>query len=431
MGTTLIRGARQLLTVRGPRGPRCGPALKELGVIQDGALLIRDGVIAEVGPTRRVENLGAARQAEEINAAGRVVMPGFVDSHTHLILPPAGGGDDVARAIRAIGGLRLKMRAQGCLQAMARNGTTTVEVKTGCGPDSSGENKVLRVLANLKSDPLEVVPTFLFRLPPSADEGQLRSAAEWAVREMLPRLRKRRLARFADLAWEAGAERAEIFARYLDAAHRLGFGVKMHADGLGVGAAVVMAVGRFATSIDHLECASAAEAALLAGSCTIATLLPCEPFQNGTGDAPARDLIDAGAAVALASNFNPRLSPMPNMQTVVELACLRMGMTAAEAISAATINGAHALGRADRIGSLELGKYADVLILNVSDYRELARGFGTNLVRTAIKRGERIYEEGEVSGPEATLQQSPRTGPGNLSAERRPHSGFVPDAKGW
>jgi imidazolonepropionase len=390
-----------------------------VGVIQDGAVLIRNGVIAEVGSARRVENLKEARKAEEINAAGCVVMPGFVDSHTHLILPPAGGGDDAAHAMRIIGGLRLKMHCHGYLRAMARNGTTTVEVKTGCGPDSHAENKTLRVLANLKADPLEVVPTFLLRLPPSPDESQLRSAAEWAIGEMLPQIRRRHSARFADLAWEAGTERAALFARYLEAAHGLGFGLKVHADGPGVGAAVFMAVERFATSIDHLECASPEEARLLAGSCTIATLLPCAPFQSGTGYAPARDLIDAGAAVALASNFNPRHSPIPNMQTVVALACLQMGMTAAEAISAATINGANALGRGDRIGSLEPGKYADVLVLNVGDYRELGRRFGMNLVRTTIKRGQRIYEEGAVAGPEASFRQFTGTGASELPPGRR------------
>jgi imidazolonepropionase len=300
-----------------------------------------------------------------------------------------------------------------------------VEAKTGCGPDSGAESKALRVLANLKSDPLEVVCTFLFRFPPSAEETQIHSAAEWAIREMLPKIRKRRSARFADLAWQAGAEHEALLARYMDAARGLGFGIKLHADGPAVRAAVIMAVERFATSIDHLEFASPEEAALLAGSCTIATLLPCAPFQSGTGNAPARELINAGAAVALASDFNPRHSPMPNMQTVVALACLRMGMTAAEAISAATINGAHALGRAASIGSLEPGKHADVLILHVSDYRELARDFGMNLVRTAIKRGERIYQEGEVSSQDAGLPQPPRIGPGSVLSNRRPRSGFV------
>lgn len=387
--------------MRGSKGPRRGTGLGELSIIHDGSLLIRDGILAEVGPSRRVENLAQARGAVEISAAGRVVMPGFVDSHTHLAFPPEGAaGLDCASAARVVCASttqRLEARARAYLEAMARHGTTTVEAKTGCGPDESAEIKVLRVLSTLKREPLDVIPSFLFRLPPNLNGADsFRGAADWVFAELLPKIRRRHLAHFADVVWECEPARHECFVRYLQIARQLGFACKIHADQL-CSAAIAAAVDHLVVSIDHLEYATPAQAALLAGSGTIATLLPSASFHNSGCHAPARALIDAGVAVALATNFNPGHTPTLNMQTVVALACLRMGMTAAEAISAATINGAHALGCAERVGSLEFGKSADVLILNIADYRDLARRFGTNLVHMTMKRGEFIYKEGEVA----------------------------------
>ena len=384
--------------MHGPKGPRHGAGLNELSIIHDGSLLIRDGILQEVGTTRRIENLAEARGAVEISAVGHVVMPGFVDSHTHLAFPPPGAAgpddDSAARAVRASTAQRLEARVRAYLEAMARHGTTTVEVKTGCGPDKSAETKVLRVLSALKHEPLDVISSFLFRLAPL--DG-FQAAADWVLTELLPKIRRRRLAYFADVVWECEPARHQCFARYLETARHLGFACKIHADQLGSGAAIAAAVEHLVVSIDHLEHATPAEAALLAGSGTMAVLLPCASFQSGGCDAPGRALIDAGVAVALATNFNPHHTPTLNMQTVVALACLRMGMTAAEAISAATINGAHALGCAARVGSLEFGKSADVLILNVSDYHELAHDFGMNLVHMTMKRGKIIYTEGEVA----------------------------------
>ena len=381
--------------MRGPKGPRCGAALGELGLIPDGSLLIRDGDIVEVGTTRRVENLAEARNAVDINAAGRVVMPGFVDSHTHLAFPPPGAAGldlaEAAREIRNTNGQRLERRARGYLEAMARHGTTTVEVKTGCGPDERAEIKILRVLAALKRSPIDVVPSFLFRVAADSPDHN------WAFQDLMPAIRRRGLAAFADVAWESDARRLAALLRYLEMARELGFALKVHADQPNAGPAIQAAAGSLATTVDHLEWATASEAGLLAGSSTMATLLPYASFQGGGPGAPARALIDAGVGVALASNFNPLLTPTLNMQTVVALACLRMRMTPAEAISAATINGAHAVGRAQRTGSLEPGKLADLLILDASDYQELASRFGTNLVYMTIKRGEIIYREGAVS----------------------------------
>ena len=383
--------------------------MNEIGLIPDGALLIRDGILREVGPTRRLENLAEARGAEDVNAAGRVVMPGFVDSHTHLAFPPPGadeGLDKAARAIRSTNGQRLEMRTRGYLQSMARHGATTVEVKTGCGPDVSAETKILRVLAALKRDPLDVIPTFQFRLPASSGDG-IDSAADAVFRDLMPKLKRRRLARFVDLVWEGGPGRHEYYVRFLEAARSLGFACKVHADQAAPCAAITAAIQQLAVSVDHIEHATAAEAALLAGSGTMATLLPCASFYGGGPSAPARALIDSGAAVALATNFNPQHTPTLNMQTVVALASMQLGLTAAEAISASTINGAHALGRAGRTGSLEPGKLADVLILDASDYRDLAHDFGGNLVRRTMKRGEFIYTEGDVARHDDRLRPPP------------------------
>jgi imidazolonepropionase len=399
----LIRGARQLLTLRGPKEPRCGTQQAELNIIHDGSLLVRDGVIVEIGPTRRIENLELTRHATEVSAVGRVVMPGFVDSHTHLIFPPPGllGPELTAgeRTIRAISGMRLETRARFHLEAMARHGTTTLEAKTGCGPSDSAELKLLRVLADLKHKPLDLSPTFLFRLPPAdgLSEEEVAARSAWVCDEFLPKIRRRRLAAFADLDWQDDEGIASCFTRYAQSAAGLNLRRKVHADGPCVAAAVAFATLHGATSIDHLENATPADAALLGRSGPIATLLPGYSFHNGIRYAPARELIDAGVPVALATNFNPHHTPTLNMQAVIHLSCLSNGMTPAEAISAATINGAHALGCADRAGSLELKKSADLLILNVSDYRELAHHFGANLVHSTMKRGEFIYEEGKVA----------------------------------
>ncbi|PWU08406.1 MAG: hypothetical protein C5B51_07945 [Terriglobia bacterium] len=392
-----------MLTLRGPTEPRRGSALRELGIIHDGSLLVRDGVLVEVGPTRRIENLALAHKAVEISAVGRVVMPGFVDSHTHLLFPPPGSYgmnlDAGARVLRAQTGMRLEARARMHLKAMARHGTTTVEVKTGCGPDDGAEMKLLRVLAGLKRESVEVVSTFLLRLPPFGLNGShpAQTHSDWVCEEFLSKIRRRRLVSFADLIWDEHPAREACFRRFLEEAQRLGVRRKVHAEDTSTSMALALALENSAASIDHLEQATAADAGLLGRSPTIATLLPGASFHRDGPYAPARLLIEAGAAVALASNFNPHHTPTLNMQTVVTLACSRMGMTPAEAISAATINGAHALGCASKAGSLEPGKVADLLILGISDYREVAHNFGTNVVQSTMKRGQLIYEEGDVT----------------------------------
>jgi imidazolonepropionase len=384
------------LTLRGT-GPRCGSALEELHAIQDGAILIRDGILVEVGPSRRVENLAEARDAIEINAAGRVVMPGFVDAHTHLAFPPAGvdapDRAGVARALRTVTRHRLEVRARAYLESMARHGTTTVEVTTGCGLDTGAESKLLRMLSTLRSDPIDLIPSFLFRLPEGLN-GEAMHTTEWMVGEMLPKIQRRGGTRFAGLEWDCDPALLACFDRYLEAGRQLGFQRKIHATGSRPAAALALAVQHEVTVVEHLEHATASQARLLGETGIMTVLMPA----GGDGRmAPARALIDAGVAVALGSNFNPHNTPALNMQTVVAMACDRLGMSIAEAICAATINGAHALGCADTVGSLEPGKSADLVILNAGDYRCLEHSIGTNLVHLTMKRGKFIYKEGDVA----------------------------------
>jgi imidazolonepropionase len=406
----LVRGARQLLTLRGPSGPRRGTDLRNLGIIQDGAVLIADGLIREVGPSRRLENLALARGAEEIDASGRVVMPGFVDSHAHLAGGPArvtdyemriggateeqithagGGALAAARAIHELSPRVLETLALRALEEAVRHGTTALEAKSGLGITDAGEVKILRVYAGLRELPVTLVPTFLATRVP-AEFGE-----RW-----LPILRRRKLAECAEARCEEGAFTPAQARRYLNLARELGLGLKVSAKQRLHPEATAMALETGAISVSGLVDASERDAMLLAQSQTIATLLPGSAFHSGTERyPPARMLIDHGAAVALATGYHPQDSPSQNMQMTIALACRTLQMTAAEAIAASTINAAHAVRRAGSIGSIEAGKSADLLMLSVPDYRELPYHFGVNLVDLVTSRGTVLVERSEVKWP--------------------------------
>ncbi|MBI3666418.1 MAG: imidazolonepropionase [Acidobacteria bacterium] len=411
----LIRGARQLLTLRGP-APRRGRQLSELGLIQDGAVLVADDKIHSVGASRRMENLKEARLAEEIDATGKVVMPGFVDSHTHFVFPAprlddferriagdsyletgrkGGGIHATVQALRQTSPRGLESRGLRWLKMFAACGTTTVEGKSGYGLSPASERKTLRVMKRLNGRPLEVVRTFLgAHLPPPEYADLPEEYVTLVTDQMLPEIRRQRLAEFCDVFCDTGAFTLAQSRRILEVARALGLGLKVHADQLSRLGATRLAVELGAVSADHLEQAAEEDLDGLAASGTIATLLPGSVYHLGSGRfAPARQLIERGAAVALATDFNPGTSPTLNMQMILSLASTQMKMTPAEGITAATINGAAALRRANQTGSLEPGKFADLAIFDAGDYREIAYYFGMNLCRLTMRRGKVIWPE--------------------------------------
>jgi imidazolonepropionase len=411
---TLIRGARQLVTLRGPSGPRRGADLRNLGIIQDGAVLIADGLIREVGPSRRLENPALARGANEIDASGRVVMPGFVDSYTHLaggpvrvsdyemriggatdkqVLEAGGGPVAAARAIQDLSPRTLESVALRALEGAVRYGTTALETKSGLGITDANELKILRVQAALRGLPVTLVSTFLAT-----------GASPWPAERLLPALRRRKLAEFAEIRWDGGYEDAtftpEQVCRYLGLARELGFGAKLNSGPRPRPGAIAAAVEFGATSVGHVLEATELEATLLGRSNTIGTLAPGAAFHLGYDlPASARLLIDHGAAVALATGYHPCECPSQNMQMSIALACRSLQMSAAEAIAASTINAAHAVGKMNSVGSIESGKSADLLMLNVPDYRELPYHFGVNLVDLVMIRGSVLVERSEVKWP--------------------------------
>jgi imidazolonepropionase len=390
--------------------------MRQLGVIEDGAILISDGIITNVGPSRRIENLAGARSAEEINASGRVVMPGFVDSHTHLIAAPprvsehrgSGAGESTlgrkaaqfsAEHVRRSSALALEHQAKKALQAFLRHGTTTVEIKSGYGLDETGELKILRAISHLSNACINVASTFMApHTPPPEFSGSLDEHVQWIRDHLLVKVKQRKTAQFVDVFCDPAGFSIGQANALLMAARRLGFAVKLHSENTTRMGSVRMGVEIGAVSVDGLNHADMTDAVVLGQSRTVGVVMPGPIYQGYTSRfAPARQLIDKGAALALASCFHPPVSSTYNMTTVIALACTHMGFTPEEAITAATINGAHALTRSTQSGSLEFGKEADLIMLGVPDYREIPYHFGVNLVSLTMRKGEIVYREGAVT----------------------------------
>jgi len=415
--TLLLTGCKQLVTLAGA-APRRGRALGEPGVVSDGAVLVGDGRILAVGPRARVEKHGAARRARKIDLGGRVVTPGLVDAHTHLVfaasraaeyeqriggasyeqIAKAGGGIlSSVRALRAASDDALEAAARARLVRMAAHGTTTVEAKTGYGLDFENELRTLKLLKRLgSSQPVEIVPTLLaahgvppeFRHPGGADEY-----VDRIVRLILPAAALEGLAEYCDVFVERGAFTVAQARRIMAAARALGLKPRLHAEQLGRTGGARLAVEVEAASVDHLDYVNAADIRALASSDVACIMLPGCSFHLGLARyASARKLIDAGAIVALATDCNPGTSPTLSLPMAMSLACTQMRMTPAEALAACTINAAYSLGRADRIGSIEPGKDADLAVFDVEDYREIPYYFGVNHCVATWKRGKRISE---------------------------------------
>jgi imidazolonepropionase len=413
----LIRGASQIVTVGGG-APRRGKALADVGVLRDGAILLVGGRISAVGPVAKVEKLKEASSAELLELDGRVILPGFVDSHTHLIhaasraeeyeLKIQGVGyEEIARKgggiLNSVGKLRatssenLKARGQLFLERFAEHGTTTIEAKSGYGLDLTSELRILSLHKELSAEqPLEIVSTFLgAHVVPPEYRNKRNGTCEYLKlleEELLPAVARNRLAEYCDVFCERSAFSLAESRRVLEAGKKHGLRPRVHAEQLSHTGATGLGVKLGAASCDHLEYLKPADIRALAKSGTVATLLPGCDFHLGQKRyAPARKLVEAGAIVALATDFNPGTSPTLSMPMVLALACTQLRMTPAEAIAAATINAAYSLGRHGRVGSIEAGKQADLAVFEVADYREIPYYFGVNTCWLTMKRGEVIH----------------------------------------
>ncbi|HXO04601.1 MAG TPA: imidazolonepropionase [Candidatus Sulfotelmatobacter sp.] len=410
----LISGCSQLLTLRGPV-PRRGRALAELEIIRDGAVLTHDDRIAAIGSRRRIERLPKARRAEKLDLGGRVVLPGFVDSHTHLIFPASraaeyeqrnsgatyeeiarsgGGIRSSVKGLRAASASTLKTRAMKNLREFAAHGTTTIEAKSGYGLDWKSELKILEILFNLNQEnPLDIRATFLgAHVVPPEFKRRPEAYIDLLVRRWIPTVATAGLAEFCDVYCDRGAFTVVQARQILMAGRACGLVPRIHAEQLAHTGAARLAIELQAASADHLEKIDRNDIRALGLSNVVCTMLPGCCFHLGLKEyAPARKLIEAGAVVGIATDFNPGTSPTLSMTMILSLACTQMRMTPAEAITAATINPAYSLRLHDRVGSLEVGKYADLAAFDVADYREIPYYFGVNLCSFTMKRGAILH----------------------------------------
>jgi imidazolonepropionase len=406
----LIYGASQLITVASSQGPKRGKAMGDLGIISGGAVAIRDGHVLAVGPSEALRSQFQA--ARTLDAGGVLVMPGFVDPHTHLvwageraeefkmrvagasymqIMASGGGIMNTVRHTREAALEALVLQSRLRLDRMVAHGTTTVEIKTGYGLALEAELKQLEAIHRLQQEsPANLIATFLgAHAIPAEYNGRAEEYVDLVVGEMLPAMAGLEVPpRFCDVFCEDGAFSLAQSRRVLEAARALGFGLKIHVDEFQALGGTRLAVELVATSADHLVCTPPQEIELLAQSDTIAVALPGTPFGLGHGEyTPARAIIAAGGALALATDCNPGTCWCESMQLMIALACRYMAMTPAEAISAATINAAHALGLGHEVGSLEPGQRADLILVEAPSYAHLAYRFGTNLVQRVMIGG--------------------------------------------
>jgi imidazolonepropionase len=393
--------------------------MSQLGLVADGAVAIRDGRVLAVGPSDELRRQFRARR--RLDADGRVVLPGFVDPHTHLVwagdradefemriagvsylqIMAAGGGImSTVRHTRAAALDELVAQTLPRLERMLAHGTTTLEIKSGYGLNTQSEQKQLEAIRHLQTRfPGTVIPTFLgAHAIPAEYAGRADDYVDLIIGEMLPAVAAEHVASafgrfplFCDVFCEEGAFGLHQTRRILEAARALGLGLKIHVDEFRPLGGTRLAVELGAVSADHLVCTPPEEVELLATSPTIAVALPGTPFGLGLREyTPARGLIEAGGAVALATDCNPGTCWCESMQLVIALACRYLRMTPAEAISAATINAAHALALGDQVGSLEPGKRADLIVLDVPSYTHLGYRFGTNLVGAVVAGGRLV-----------------------------------------
>jgi len=402
--------ASQLVTLAGPKRPRIGAEMSELAIIRDCGLLIRDGKIDIVGPSNEIEK--KAGDAQIVDAKGRVVLPGFVDAHTHLVfagnrlddferrargetyeqIAKAGGGIwSTVEKTRATSDVDLLAQAKRHANWFLKCGTTTVEAKSGYGLAVKDELRILRVMQRLNQESsLEIVPTFLgaHAIPRDTSPDKY---VDLVINEMLPRVASEKLAEFCDIFCERGYFDIERSRKILTAAKKLGLKLRMHVDQLANSGGAKLAAELGATTADHLERTDEQGIAAMKTANVQPVLVPGSVYALGSTCYPrAREMIQAGLAVVLATDFNPGSSPTPSMPMVLSLACTQMKIWPSEAITASTINAAYSLNRGDKIGSLEVGKVANFAIFDCEDFRELTYWFGFPQTDAVYVRGERI-----------------------------------------
>jgi imidazolonepropionase len=389
----------QVVTLAGSARPRVGAELRELGIVENGGLFVRDGLIERVGTMAEIEQL-IETDTTVVDAGGRVVLPGFVDAHTHPVfagtrvdefeersqgatyqeIAARGGGiQSTVNRTRASSADELVERCRRYADWFLRGGTTTIEAKSGYGLSLEDEIKILRAIKRLNDEtPLRYVPTFLgaHSVPPEY-RSRREEYVSLIVEEMLPQVAGQKLAEFCDVFCEEKVFTTDESWKILSAARCHGLGLRMHADQLSLSGGAKLAAELGTSTADHLEHTDAEGIAALKQAGVQPVLLPGSVYALGSARYPAaREMIDTGLAVVLATDFNPGSSPTPSMTMILSLAATHMKMTPAEAITAATINAAYSLNRGDQIGSLEPAKIADLVIHDCADYRELAYFFG-------------------------------------------------------
>ena len=411
MTENLIVFNARLVTPQG-FSARCGKEMGELLVMDNATVEVTDGIITYVGPNRGEERDGYYQHYWHYNARGRCVLPGFVDSHTHFvfggeraeefgwrlkgesymsIMQRGGGITSTMKATRDAGYIRLRSKAEDFLKQMNHMGVTTVEGKSGYGLDKETELLQLKVMRSLASDEhrrVDVVPTFLgaHAVPPEY-QGRTDEYVDYLIRDVMPVVKGQGLAEFCDVFCEEGVFSIEQSRRLLAAARDMGFVLKLHADEIVSLGGAELAAELGAVSADHLLHASDQGISRMAEAGVVATLLPLTAFALREPYARGREMIDAGCAVALATDLNPGSCFSGSIPLTFALACIYMHLTVEEAITALTLNGAAALRRADRIGSIEVSKQGDMVVLMNDNFHFLPYYIGMNCVHTTIKGG--------------------------------------------
>ena len=410
----LIINAKQLLTLQGSAKPRTKKEMEDIHIIKNGAIAIKNDKIIEVGLSQKIKQKYEADKI--LNAVEKVVMPGFVDPHTHPVfvntrenefemrikgksyveISQSGGGiRSSIQAVRKASEDELYELAEKRVWRMIKNGTTTLEAKSGYGLSTESEIKMLKVIKRLKKHlPIDIIPTFLGAHEfPTEYKDNHEEYIRILKEEMMPEVKKQNLAKYCDIFTEKHVYNIEQSRDILNRAKELGFKIRMHADEIEPIGGAELAAEVSAISADHLGAASDSGIVAMKDAGVIAILLPGTIFSLGMKSyARARNMIDASLPVALATDYNPGSCNCDSMQFIITLACLQMKMTVAEAITAATINAAYSLERGDEIGSLEPGKNADILIMDIPSYKFLPYHFGSNNVQTVIKNGKVIWE---------------------------------------